>query len=137
MQTRRWLRTWSLPGALAVVFVLVGALKLLEPASTATFFGGFGYPDGFGFVVGAAEVTGGLLLLGRRVRAFGARLRFWGACLLCTIMVGAVTTMLIHGSLVDVALPLVLGVIAARVAWTSRPPASDHLARRKGLEQHA
>lgn len=120
---------WTLSILLALMFLMSGSGKLLNgKASDGTRFDQefvhWGYPAWFRFPVGAAEVAGAIGLLVPRLRPYAAA----GLVLL---MAGATVTHLRVGEAAYAPIPLVLGVLAAAVAWLSRPAwVQERLARR-------
>lgn len=108
---------WVLSVLLAAMFVLSGSGKLFNPAQFGQMFVQWGYPAWFALVTGATEVLAGLLLLVPRVA-------FYAAGVLAVVMGGAVFTHLrAAGEAPRAALPLILFILTAVVAWARRPKA--------------
>jgi len=105
----------SLAALLALVFLVAGGSKLLNPESQVESFARWGYPPWFMFVTGFMEVTGAVLL-------FVARVRFIGAVLLGVTMIGAFFTHWQAGESGAIPVPLVLLALIAIVGWLSRKP---------------
>ena len=110
---------WSLSLLLALLFLMSGFGKLTngETAGGMTFdeqFVAWGLPAWFRFPVGLAELAGagGLLV---------PRLRFYAAAGLTAVMGGAVLTHLRLEEYAFAAIPLVLGLLTATVAWLTQP----------------
>lgn len=104
---------------LALAFLASGGSKLANAESAAglTFdeqFVAWGYPAWFRFVVGAAEVAGAIALLVPSTR-------FYAASGLAAVMLGAIVTHLRIGEAAYAPFPLVLALLAATVAWATRP----------------
>jgi hypothetical protein len=106
---------WIVQAALALVFLSAGASKLLSPdAVLATLYLP---PPPFMRVIGVLEIVGalGLVLPGLlRARSILTPLAATG---LAVIMAGAVTTTLLSSPLPGALLPLVLGLVAAGIAY--------------------
>lgn len=109
--------TWSISIVLALFFAAQGLTKLWGPSAVhwANRFLKWGYPAGFHSVVGVVELISGLALLLPWSRKAAA------ACLMM-VMAGAMGTHLIHGELLRVIPPLILG-IPAFLLFFSGPPA--------------
>jgi putative oxidoreductase len=108
--------TWIVRILLAAAFVMAGGSKLAgAPAMVAT-FDKLGMGQWFLYFTGLTEVTGALLLL---IPVTG----FWGALILLATMCGAVAAHLLRlGG--NPAAPIVLGALAAFVAYRLRPTAT-------------
>jgi len=116
---------WVVQALLAVVFLVVGASKLVMPAEVLT--AQFPFPAEFIRFIGVCEVLGafGLVLPGLfRIRTYLTPLAAAG---LVVIMAGATTTTLAIGGGAAASGPLVLGLLAAFVAYgrTQRAPLSE------------
>ena len=104
---------WFLQVAFALLFALNGSGKFLGAAEMwARRFSGWGYPDGFSYVIGGLEVLFGLVLLVPMVAGYGA-------AGLVVIMMGAVATHVLAGQAFWG--PLVFGILLAVVAYFRRP----------------
>ena len=115
----RTIVTWTLSVLLTLLFLMSGSGKLLngETSGGVRFdeqFQLWGYPSWFRFPVGLAEVAGAIGLLVPRVRPYAA-------AGLAAVMLGAVVTHLRIEEHAAAPIPLVLGLLAATVAWLSRP----------------
>jgi len=102
----------SLAALLALVFLVAGGSKLVNPESAVESFARWGYAPWFVYVTGLVEVTGAALLL-------VARVRFIGAVLLGVTMIGAFFTHWQAGESGALPVPLVLLVLAVIVGWLS------------------
>jgi putative oxidoreductase len=116
---------WVVQVLLAVVFLVVGASKLVMPAEALT--AQFPFPAEFIRFIGICEVLGsfGLVLPGLfRIRTGLTSLAAAG---LVIIMIGATATTLAVGAGAGALVPLVLGLLAAVVAYgrTQRAPLSE------------
>lgn len=100
---------WVVQGLLGFAFVLVGTTKLAGAEQAVQLFDDIGAGQWFRYVVGALEVAGGIGL-------FVPRLAGLAGLGLAGLMLGAVVThiFVIGGTF---ALPLILGALAALVAW--------------------
>ena len=94
---------------LGVYFVLTGVLKFTGPEWVDMFLG-WGYPDGFVYVIGASEILLGVGVIITRVRAISA-------AGLAMIMIGASATHMIHDSFSSSVLTLVLLIICTAIAF--------------------
>jgi putative oxidoreductase len=111
---------WTLQLLAAAAFVAIGVAKFAAP-EWARNFARWGYPDGFYMVVGAVELTAGVLLLVPKLTSYAATL-------LGAIMIGAAATHLLHNETARVAAPLIwlgmmalLGLARRRRAWRPAP----------------
>lgn len=107
---------WTLAVLLGLLFVLVGWSKLAGPsgADWAVRLSQWGYPAALRYVIGAAEILGGVGLL-------VPPLRRWAAAALMTVMAGAFVTHLIHLEFLRLLPPLVLaGLSYVLYSWSPR-----------------
>ena len=102
---------WVTQIALAAMFLFAGGSKLVGAPAMVTLFNAIGWGQWFRYVTGAIEISAAVALLIPSVAVFGA-------ILLVPTMVGAVTANLFLGQ--SPAVPLVLLLVAAAVAWTRR-----------------
>lgn len=113
MKTLKMVGIWFLQIVFALLFVvLVGSGKFFGAEMWARRFSGWGYPDGFSYVIGGLEVLFGLALLAPKAAGYGA-------AGLVVIMTGAVGTHVLHGE--PFWGPLVFGMLLAIVAYVRRP----------------
>jgi hypothetical protein len=106
---------WSVQGLLAVIFLFAGGMKQVLPAEVLT--AQFPLPELFVRFIGVAEVLGafGLILPGLlRIRPVLTPLAAAG---LVVIMTGATFLTLAIGGGASALIPLVLGFLAAFVAY--------------------
>jgi putative oxidoreductase len=98
---------WVLSAVLAVFFAVQGFSKFWGvPAEQWRIrFLHWGYPSGFQYVVGAAELIAGLALLSSRSRKMAAGT-------LVMVMAGALATHLLHRELPRIIPPIILGACA-------------------------
>ena len=80
---------WVVSVLLAALYLFTGGTKLAGMQMAVEEFARYGYPDWFRLVVGAAEVTGAVLLLVPRAALYGA-------IMLSVVMIGATVTHLTH-----------------------------------------
>lgn len=111
--------TWSLSIVLALFFAAQGLAKLWGPSAVqwANRFLKWGYPAGLHSVVGVVELISGLALLHPWSRKAAA-------ASLTVVMAGAICTHLIHGELPRVIPPLILGIPAFLLFFSS--PLVEH-----------
>ncbi len=93
---------------LGVYFALTGVLKFTGPA-WVDMFRGWGYPDGFVYLIGASEALLGIGVIISRFRAISA-------AGLAVIMMGASVTHMIHDSFSTSVLTIVWSAICLTVA---------------------
>jgi putative oxidoreductase len=103
---------WVLQGLLALAFVGAASGKLLGKPEMVALFEAVGIGQWFRYVTGLLELTGAVLIVVPRTK-------FFGAALLCMVMVGAVLTHLFILHSAPTA-PAVLLVLAGVVAWVRR-----------------
>jgi putative oxidoreductase len=102
---------WVAQVALAVMFLMAGGSKLVGVPAMVSLFDAIGFGQWFRYVTGVIEVSAAVALLIPSAALFGA-------ILLVPTMFGAATANLILGQ--SPAVPLVLMLVAAAVAWTRR-----------------
>ena len=102
---------WLTQIALAAMFLMAGGSKLAGVPAMVSLFDALGLGQWFRYVTGVIEVGSGIALLIPSVAIFGAML-------LIPTMIGAAAANLFLGQ--SPAVPLVLLLIAAAVAWTRR-----------------
>lgn len=92
---------WTITAVLAMVFVMSGYVKLVGMDPMPANYAKWGYPQWFLYVVGMIELSGGLVLLVRKITSLAA-LALGG------VMVGAFMTHLVAGEWAQMAVPAVL-----------------------------
>ena len=102
---------WVTQIALAAMFLLAGATKLVGAPAMVNLFAAIGLGQWFRYVTGAIEISAAVALLIPSAAPFGA-------ILLVLTMFGAAIANLFIGQ--SPAVPLVLLLVAAAVAWTRR-----------------
>jgi putative oxidoreductase len=102
---------WLTQVALAVVFLMAGGSKLAGVPAMVSLFDAIGLGQWFRYVTGAIEISAAVALMIPSAALFGA-------ILLVPTMLGAAAANLFLGQ--SPAVPLVLLVVAAAVAWTRR-----------------
>lgn len=113
--TRTNATLWTIQVVLALVFLFAGGMKLVVPIEMLK--GPVALPGAFLRFIGACEVSGalGLLLPGLfRIRTGLTPLAASG---LVIIMIGATTVTLIGGMFAAAAIPVIVGLLAAAVAY--------------------
>jgi uncharacterized membrane protein YphA (DoxX/SURF4 family) len=97
---------WTLSLLLGLMFVLTGAMKLINADRMAIQFSVWGYQDWFVYVIGVVElICGGLLMVP------GAAI--FAGSLLSADMIGAVITLIVHHDSVGATAPLVILILLA------------------------
>src|SRR5689334_4271353 len=114
---------WIAQGALAALFVFAGGMKLALPAEMLK--GPVAFPVGFLKFIGVAEVLGALGLVLPGILRYRRALTPLAATGLVVIMIGATAITAASGSIAPALIPLVVGVLAATIAYARR----DTLAR--------
>ena len=100
----------SLQWVLAAFFLLGSAINIIAPGSTAADYQRWGYPAWFHFVTGAMELATCVLLITPPARPFGAALG-------SAVMLGAITTLLVHGEYAHAGLPAGILALLILVGW--------------------
>lgn len=102
---------WVTQIALAAMFLFAGGAKLVEAPAMVNLFAAIGLGQWFRYVTGAIEISAAVALLIPSAAPFGA-------ILIVLTMFGAAIANLSMGQ--SPAVPLVLLLVAAAVAWTRR-----------------
>jgi len=102
--------------ALAAFFLVMAARNLLGDARMAADFARWGYADGFRVLTAVLQATGALALLVPWTS-------FYGAALLCAVLVGAIATHLRHDPPASAVHPLAFLAATVVVAIATRPGA--------------
>jgi hypothetical protein len=97
---------------LAAFFLLGSAINIIAPGSTAADYQRWGYPAWFHFVTGAMELAACVLLIAAPARLFGAALG-------SAVMLGAITTLLVHGEYAHAGLPAGILALLMLVGWVA------------------
>jgi putative oxidoreductase len=109
----RTIAVWVLRVVLGITFLAIGAAKLTGAAQTVQLFAAIGWGQWFRYLTGVLDAAGAVLLFVPRWTCYGALL------LACTV--GSATMfylMLLHH---NPAVPLALTLLAATLAWVTRP----------------
>jgi len=106
---------WTVQALLALVFLFAGGMKLALPA--AMLRGPVPLPVAFLKFIGVIEVLGALGLVLPSLLRIRPGLTPLAALGLVIIMIGATTVTLLGGLLAPAVIPLVVGVLAALVAY--------------------
>jgi uncharacterized membrane protein YphA (DoxX/SURF4 family) len=128
---------WTIQGLLAVVFLFAGGMKLAMPADeVAAAMAALPLPIAFVRFIAVCEVLGALGLVLPGVFRIRTDLTTLAAAGLVVIMVGAVATTVATMDASMAVLPLVVGVLAATVAYgrAHLAPLTDRAARRAALQ---
>jgi uncharacterized membrane protein YphA (DoxX/SURF4 family) len=111
---------WVIQILLAAMFLMAGGSKLAGAPAMVELFKALGFGKWFRYVTGAVEVTSAVLLLIPSMAAFGA-------LLLVPTMIGAIAANISLGQ--SPAVPGVLLILAAAVAWVRRTQIRDAFSR--------
>jgi uncharacterized membrane protein YphA (DoxX/SURF4 family) len=106
---------WIVQGFLALLFLLAGGMKLVQPIEEMT--KQMPLPGPFLRFIGVAEVLGGLGLILPNLTGIRPGLTPLAAAGLVIIMIGATVLTLETGGVVAAAFPLGTGLLAAFVAY--------------------
>ena len=98
------------PAILSAVFGIAGLMKLTGTAYEVEHFAAWGFPGYAVYLVGAAELLGGLAMLYRPLRGIAAAGLFF-------IMLGAIGTHALHAEVSGLLAPSAMGLIALAVAY--------------------
>jgi hypothetical protein len=118
---KRNVTLWVIQGLLAALFLFAGSMKLILPVEAMA--GPVTLPGWFLRFIGVAEVTGAIGLILPWVTQIQPRLTPVAASGLVMIMSGATVITIIGGPAATAALPFVVGVLAATVAYGRWQPA--------------
>jgi hypothetical protein len=99
--------------ALAAFFVAGSLGNIIAPRSIYEEYLNWGYPPWFHFVTGSLELATAVLLARTSTRLLGAALG-------CTVMIGALATVTLHGEYGHAVLPLVVATLTIVVGWIAR-----------------
>ncbi len=106
---------WTLQGLLAALVLFAGAMKLITPLEVLVAQSAM--PGWFLIFIGVAELLGGLGLILPGLVHIQTRLTPLAAAGLVIIMFGATALMVADGQAAPALIPLVIGVLAAFVAY--------------------
>jgi uncharacterized membrane protein YphA (DoxX/SURF4 family) len=109
---------WSVQAVLALLFLFAGGLKLLLPIAVMT--AQIPLPGLFLRFIGVCEVAGALGLILPGLTRIQRRLTPLAACGLVVIMLGALVVTLASEGVAAAVVPLVVGTLAACVAYGRR-----------------
>lgn len=104
---------WIITIAAAAGMALAGVTKFTSSEMWTGLFSGWGYPAAFAYVIGFLEVAGALAFLVPRFATYAGTL-------IALIMSGAVITILVHDSGMQLSIPATNLVVFAAVAFLRR-----------------
>jgi hypothetical protein len=136
VQNKTTCALWTIQGLLALIFLFAGGMKLAMPADElAAAMAALPLPIAFVRFIGVCEVLGALGQVLPGVFRIRTDLTPLAARCLVVLMVGAVTTTLATMDASMAALPLVVGVLSATVAYgrARLAPLTDRTARPAAL----
>ncbi len=117
----RTIALWTLRVVLGLVFLAVGATKLTGTGNTVEYFAAIGWGQWFRYLTGFLDLAGARLL-------FAPRWTFYGATMLaCSVGTGTLISVTVlrgdptWGGPEMVAVPFALTLLAAALAWLTRP----------------
>jgi uncharacterized membrane protein YphA (DoxX/SURF4 family) len=114
---------WTGQSLLALLFLFAGSMKFIMPAEKMQ--GPISFPITFIHFIGVCEILGGLGLILPGLLKVLPELTTFAAAGLLIIMVGATTTTVIGMGIAPAIFPLIVGVIAATIAWGRATPATS------------
>lgn len=106
---------WTIQVLLAALFLFAGVMKLVMPIEALTAQSTL--PGLFLRFIGLAELLGGIGLIAPGLTRIQPRLTPLAAAGLVIIMIGAVVLTFQAGGISVAAMPLVVGILSAFVAW--------------------
>jgi len=109
---------WIVQGLLAALFLFAGGMKLALPAEMLK--GPVALPVGFLRFIGVAEVLGAIGLILPGIVRYRRALTPLAAAGLVAIMIGATVVTVAGGAVAPALIPLLVGVLAATVAYARR-----------------
>jgi uncharacterized membrane protein YphA (DoxX/SURF4 family) len=118
MKKNTWL--WILQGVLAVMFLLAGGSKLVMSAEQMAAPGPIQLPVMFIRFIGVCELLGGIGMVVPWLSGIAPGLTPLAGAGLVVIMIGATVVNLVDGPQAFAAVTIVLGALAATVAWQRR-----------------
>lgn len=106
---------WTLQGVLALQYLLSGKDKFTGAEAWERRFDGWGYPDGFFYLIGALELIAAVLIVVPRAAVYGAGL-------IIVLMTGATITHLRAGDghFYGALIPLILAAVVLVLRWSAR-----------------
>jgi hypothetical protein len=114
---------WIVQGLLALLFLFAGGMKLVLPLEELA--GPIALPGLFIRFIGVAEVLGALGLILPGLLRIRPGLTSLAAAGLVIIMIGATVITLMSGTVASALIPLVVGLLAAFVAYGRAMPSRD------------
>ena len=112
---RKNVTLWVVQGVLAALFLFAGIMKLVMPPEAMA--GPVALPTLFLRFIGVAETLGAIGLILPGLLRIHAELTPVAAAGLVTIMIGAVVVTVMGGAIAPALVPLVVGVLAASIAY--------------------
>ena len=110
---------WIVQGLLAVIFLVAGSMKLILPIEALS--GPVALPGPFLRFIGVAEVLGAIGLILPWLLRIRPGLTPLAAAGLVVVMAGATVVTAMAGQVGPALVPLIVGLLAALVAYSRRP----------------
>jgi putative oxidoreductase len=117
----RKLAIWALRVVLGLIFLEIGTTKVTGTAHTVDYFAAIGWGQWFRYLTGCLDIVGAVLLFVPRWTCYGA------IVLVCSVGTGTLISLTrlrgnpTWGGPEMIAIPLVLTLLAALLAWLTRP----------------
>ncbi len=112
---------WALRVVLGVIFLAVGTTKLTGTGHTVEYFAAIGWGQWFRYLTGLLDIAGAGLLFTPSWTCYGAIVLACGAGTASLISLTVLRGNPTWGSLQMIAVPLVLALLSAALAWLTRP----------------
>jgi putative oxidoreductase len=131
---RKWrtIAIWVLRVVLGLVFLYVGTTKLTGTGHTVEYFAAIGWGQWFRYLTGSLDFVGAALLFSPKGPCLGALV------LACSVGTGALISLTMlrgdptWGGPEMVLVPLALAILAAVLAWLTRPHRVNFLKTTRG-----
>lgn len=117
---------WVTSVVLAVVFIPMGAMKLMGSEMAVEMFQQWGYALWFMYLIGVLEVAAGIAVLIPRVATYAAGY-------LTVQMLGALVTHVVHTEWLFALLPIVMGALAIYTMFARIPDAAGATPARRPM----
>jgi uncharacterized membrane protein YphA (DoxX/SURF4 family) len=117
----RTIAAWVLRIVLGLIFLFVGTTKLTGTGNTIEYFAAIGWGQWFRYLTGLLDIAGVVLLFVPRWTCYGAIMLACSVGLAASISLTVLRGNPTWGGPVMVFVPLVFTLLAALLAWLTRP----------------